>query len=195
MPHCALLCLLCPAAPCCAVLRSHAQVAGQDGGDGAHDEGQAGERACIWKQKFGGAAGQLGHCGAPCSAAWAPAMYRVPREPSSVCSAVRTVVDGGRAQHAVLVLLPLSLEAILGAEQDEDEDREAGLCTGWQGGGERGRWSGGAGQDSSQGRTCVAGPGAACAGWARHCRWQQGLLGRRCRGGGGRHEAHGRCIM
>ncbi len=43
--------LLCRALPCCAVLCcallcSHAQVAGQDGGDGAHDEGEGGECAC-----------------------------------------------------------------------------------------------------------------------------------------------------
>lgn len=46
--------LLFFAALCCAPLRplcSHAQVAGQDGGDGAHDEGQGGERACNWKQE------------------------------------------------------------------------------------------------------------------------------------------------
>ena len=47
----------------------------------------------------------------------------------------RTVVEGGRAQHAVLVLLPLRLEAVLGGQQHEDDHREAGLRAGERRGG------------------------------------------------------------
>jgi hypothetical protein len=74
-----------------------------------------------------------------------------------------TIVDGGGAQHAVLVLLPLRLEAVLGAEQDEDQNREAGLRLGRG----RGRW-GGEGLRAKrvtreQGQGCTAGGEAGCA--------------------------------
>ena len=46
----------------------------------------------------------------------------------------RTVVDRGGAEHALVILLPLGLKAVLGAEQQEDEDREGGLQGGTSGG-------------------------------------------------------------
>ena len=66
---------------------------------------------------------------APCSLKQAQAISHSPpaRPPARHYARPRTVVDGGGAQDAALVLLPLGLEAVLRGQQHKDEDREDGL--------------------------------------------------------------------
>lgn len=64
----------------------------------------------------------------PCCAAWR--LCWAPTPPLQRGCWALTVVDGGGAQHALVVFLPLSGEAVLGAQQHEDEHREGTLHAG-----------------------------------------------------------------